>query len=531
MKTKSLLLASAALALGLAINPVFAERILRMDEAPIGEIDPAKGTDFADTVLAINLYDTLVYPKQGGAGVQPHLATEWEIDGNKYTFKLRKDVKFNSGNPLNANDVVFSYNRMMAIGKGNSGLFAGVVESVEAPDDYTVRFTLTKPFAPFLATLVRLPVVDTATVSANFKDGEHGEFGDYGSEWLSQNSAGSGAYVAKTHDPQTETLLVYEPDYFLKPVENYPESVRYRYGLDASTVRALIARGEHDISSQWLPPEVFKALADEGVVKLVTEAGLTGEYFKLNTRRAPLDDVHCRRALAYAFDYNTLQQLVRINEETTQGRPMKSALPVGLVGFEAGMEDFAQNMERAKEELAQCKYKPADHELDIAWIAETPAREKGALMMQAIYSQLGFKASITRTPWGLITEQVTDPATAPHIIEIAVSALSPDTDSLLFNMYHSSMPHTWMSSSYFANEELDKLLESGRTETDPAKRQDIYSKANALLANEVPDIYAYELLGAFAVRNGVVFNNLEDPARTYPISGYNALFKDISINE
>lgn len=525
MHTHKLLLSSVAIMVGLAASTATAERILRIDEAPIGEIDPAKGTDYADTVLAINLYDTLVYPMQGGAGVQPHLASDWEIDGTSYTFTLREDVTFNSGNPLTANDVVYSYERLMAIGQGNSGLFAGVVDSVTALDDYTVVFTLTERFAPFLASLVRLPIVDQAVVSANAVDG------DYGSIWLSQNSAGSGAYVAESHDPQTETVLVFEPDYFLETAENYPERVRYRYGLDASTVRALMARGEHDISSQWLPPEVFGALAAEGSVTLVSEAGLTGEYFKLNTQRAPLDDVHCRRALAFAFDYNTLQQLVRINEDATQGRPMKGALPVGLVGYEDGMGDFAQDMERAQAELELCQYDPSEYELDIAWIAETPAREKGALMMQAIYSQLGFQASITRTPWGLITEQVTDPATAPHVIEIAVSALSPDTDSLLFNMYHSSMPHTWMSASYFENAELDELLEKGRIETDPAMRQDIYAQANALLADQVPDIYAYELLGTFAVRNGVVFNNLEDPALTYPISGFNALFKDVSIND
>jgi peptide/nickel transport system substrate-binding protein len=524
-----MLSAATILAAGLSAAPALAERILRVDEAPIGEIDPAKGTDYADTVLAINLYDTLVYPMQGGPGVQPHLATDWTIDGAVYTFNLRNDVTFNSGNPLTAEDVVFSYVRMMALGQGNAGLFEGRVQSVEAVDDHTVRFTLTEPFAPFLATLVRLPVVDKQVVMANIGEGEFGEFGDYASEWMSQNSAGSGPYIVETHDPQTETVMVYEPNYFLAPVENYPERVRFRYGLDASTVRALMARGEHDISSQWLPPEVFAALAEEGVANLVTEAGLTGEYFKLNTRRPPLDDVHCRRALAYAFDYNTLQQLVRINEETTQGRPMSSALPQGLVGWDAALPNFEQDMARAQEELAQCAYAPGDHPIEIAWIAETPARERGALMMQALYSQLGFDVSITRTPWALVTEQVTNPDTAPHIIEIAVAALSPDTDSLLFNMYHSSMPNTWMSASYMQNADLDALLEQGRTETDPAKRQEIYAKANEILRDQVPDIYGYELLGAFAVRDGVSFHNLEDPGRTYPVAGFNLRFADVSV--
>lgn len=517
-----LLLATALTSILLAAPVTAQERILRADEAPVGELDPAKGTDYADTILAINLYDTLVYPAQGAAGVQPHLASDWVIDGKTYTFTLRDDVTFNSGNPVTAADVVYSYERLMGMAQGNSSLFEGVVDTVEAADDKTVVFTLTEPFAPFLASLVRLAIVDSETVKSHATDG------DWASEWMSQNSAGSGAYVMVSHDPQTETVLAYEPEYFLEPVENYPERVRYRYGLDASTVRALMSRGEHDITSQWLPPEVFAALAKEGAT-LVTEAGLTGEYFKLNTQRPPLDDVHCRRALAYAFDYATLLQLVQINADTTQGRAMNGALPEGLVGYDAADPDFAQNLELAKSELDQCAYDVKDYPLDVAWIAETPARERGALMMQALYSQLGFDVEITRTPWALVTEQVTDPTTAPHVIEIAISAASPDTDSLLWNMYHSSVPHTWMSSSYFDNADLDALLEQGRVETDPAARQAIYSEANALLADQVPDIFAYELLGAFAVREGVTFHNLADPARTYPVSGFNMRFMDVSV--
>ena len=520
--TKTALFGTSMLALSLAAAPVSAERILRADEVAVGEIDPAKGTDYADTVLAINLYDTLVYPKQGGSGVQPHLATKWSIDGATYTFTLRDDVTFNSGNPLTAADVAYSFERMMAMGQGNSSLFADVVDSVEATADHTVVFTLAEPFAPFLATLVRMPVVDMATVKENEVDG------DWASTWMSQNSAGSGPYEITSHDPQTETVLSYDADYFMDPVEGHPETVRFRYGLEPATVRALMSRGEHDVSSQWLPPEVYAGLAEDGAT-LVTEAGLTGEYFKLNTQRAPLDDVHCRRALAYAFDYATMGKLTQINADTATGKPMSGAIPQGLTGYDASLPVFAQDMALAQKELEKCAYDPADHPLDVAFIAETPARERGALMMQAIYGALGFKVEITRTPWALLTEQVTAPPTAPHVVEIAISAASPDTDSLLYTMYHSSQAPTWISSSYYNNPELDELLDQGRVETDANARQDLYAKANEILAQEVPDIFAYELLSPFAVRDGVTYHNLADPERTYPVSGFNMRFADISV--
>jgi peptide/nickel transport system substrate-binding protein len=223
------------------------------------------------------------------------------------------------------------------------------------------------------------------------------------------------------------------PDYFLGFVENAPDRVRYRYGLEAPTVRALVARGEHDITDLWLPPEVIRALAGEKSNQLYLEGGATGEYIKLNTARAPLDDVHCRLALTYAFDYANTHNILKINEQFTQGIPMKGPLPSGIMGYDDSLPDLQQDMAKAKEELAKCKYNPKTSPLDIVWIAEVPARERIALLMQASFSQLGFPVKVIKTPWTLVSEQVTKPDTAPHAVEIAVSASTPDPDSLLFN--------------------------------------------------------------------------------------------------
>ena len=98
-------------------------------------------------------------------------------------------------------------------------------------------------------------------------------------------------------------------------------------------------------------------------------------------------------------------------------------------------------------------------------------------------------------------------------------------------MYHGSQPSTWISASHYKNADLDALLDAGRVETDPDARQDLYAQANALLAADVPSIYAYELLSPFAVRDGVTYHNLADPTRTYPVSGFNMRFADISVPE
>lgn len=92
---------AATLAASTALASVsFAETVLRLDEVAVGELDPAKASDYADSILMFNVYDTLVLPNQGGPGHSGHLAESWTVEGSTYTFKLRDGVTFQSGNPL-----------------------------------------------------------------------------------------------------------------------------------------------------------------------------------------------------------------------------------------------------------------------------------------------------------------------------------------------------------------------------------------------------------------------------------------------
>ena len=185
---KSLILAAALTAATALTSPAFAQTVLRVDEVAVGELDPAKASDYADSILMFNVYDTLVLPRQGGPGYDPHLAGSWEADGANYTFTLRDDVTFQSGNPLRAADVVYSLERMQEIGQGLSHLFTGV--TAEAVDEHTVRFTLDEPYAPFVASLVRLPIVDQVLVAENATEDD-----PWAEGYLSGNAAGSGAYT------------------------------------------------------------------------------------------------------------------------------------------------------------------------------------------------------------------------------------------------------------------------------------------------------------------------------------------------
>jgi peptide/nickel transport system substrate-binding protein len=528
MRAKIIAAAAAALLLGATCVPALlttqarAETVLRHDESAPGELDPAKGADYAGSVLAFNIYDTLVLPKQGAPGAEPHLAESWTVDGPAYTFKLRSDVKFQSGNPLTAEDVVFSLDRMKALKQGLSFLF-DKVKSVEALDPHTVKFTLSEAYAPFLPSLYRLPILDKKLVMANLGPGD-GEMKDWGQAYLSAHGAGTGAYKVVSHNPQQETVLAKNPDYFLGLSPKAPDIVHQRYGLEAATVRTLMAQGQHDLSSQWLPPEVLKALAGQGLA-LVTEDAGSGFYIKMNTTKKPLDDVNCRLALAKAFDYDAGLKMVAVTAKVAQGKASHGAIPAGLLGYDPAAPAQKRDLAAAKDYLAKCKYKPSDFTLELSWVGEVPLEERFALLMQANFSQIGIKSEIKKIPWALFSQQVTKPENTPNISQVFVATVTGDPDTLLWGMYHSSAAGTWQSPEYLKDAKVDALLEKGRTASSDAERAAAYKELNQRLLDLAPDIFALDQTAVFAETKRVSAPALSDPTKAFGLSGMNFAFR------
>lgn len=524
MKLLNTALVASLLAATSLIAPANAGGVLRLDEVAVGELDPGKASDFADSILMFNVYDTLVLPVQGGPGHAPHLAKSWSNDGNSFTFKLRGDVKFQSGNSLTSDDVVYSVERMKALGAGLSYLF-GVVESVEAVDGSTVRFNLSSPYSPFVASLVRLPIVDKMHVEANAASDD-----EWGEAFLSGNGAGTGAYTVKSHNPQAETVMEKNADYFLDIAGEAPDTVHLRYGLEAATVRTLIATDEHDISSQWLPPEVIAALAKNGA-QLLTESGTGAFYFKMNTTKAPLDDVNCRLALSTAFDYSTAIKMIAITDDISAGSPSTGAIPKGMFGANDASMVQMQDMAKAKEYLDACKYDAADMDIEVSWIAEVPLEERFALLMQSNFTDLGIKSHIKKLPWALFAEQVSKPENTPHISQLFVNAVTGDPDTLLYGMYHSSSPGTWQSPEYLNDAMVDKYLEEGRSAASEAERQAAYTMLNKRLMEIAPTIYGFDRQSVYAASTRVSAPALSDPAHAFGLDGMGFSFRLMEVTE
>ncbi len=509
-----------------------AETVLRLDEVAVGELDPMKARDVADSILMYNIYDTLVFPALDGSGeIKPFLAEKIDIDGTTYTITLRDGVKFHSGNLLTADDVVFSLNRMIALKDGFSYLFGGWVESATVKDKRTAVIKLKSPYAAFYSALTRLSIVDMKTVMANKEPGPFGEFGDYGQKYLNTNAAGSGAYQVVSHDPQNLTVMRKFPGYFLGHGAKSPDLVRQRYALKDQTLLTLLSRGEHDIANQWVGPEIKREFVKLPGVTLLAEPGIAQYFIKLNTKKAPLDDVHCRKALSYALDFAAIHGQARIAPGVEGAKPAKGPLLETMIGFDPAMPDFARDLNKAKAELALCKHKPGDHEIEITWIAEVAVEERFALLMQQNWAELGFKSKVVRVPWVLFTQRVAKSETTPHVGQIFYNARTPDPDAYLYTLYHSSQHGQYNAMEQLADAEVDRLLDLGRVTTDLAKRKEIYTQLVRRIVDLRPSIYGYQVLNLYAKRDMVSIPTLEKPGLNTGLMGGNILFRVMEMKQ
>ncbi len=504
------------------------QRVLRVSFAWPTFIDPALGSDYASSTALANLYDTLVFPNTEG-GVDPWLAESWAAsdDGLTWTFKLKQGIKFHDGSEVQASDVVYSMKRFLTIGEGFAYLFVDIVEDVSAPDDDTVQFKLKQPSGLFLPSLIRLYVLNEDLVRANTKaTGPYGEEGDYGQEYLLTNDAGSGAYKIVEFPLEQYVLMEKFADWWGEFVENAPDQFRMIGTTEAATIRTLMSNRELEISDQWQTIEAAQALDKIEGVDVAAFSNLTAFYFMLNTTLPPLDDLHCRRAVSYAFDYDTAVSL-----EWPGTTPMVGPVPQALGGHNPDVTVYTRDLDKAREELGQCQYADTidQYPIEFVWISEVPDEEKFALLFQANMAEIGIPVEIVSTPWLSVVENTSKQETSPHLVSIYVTADLPEAGPMLKQRYHSSSAATWSQNEWLLDEELDAAIDDALTTIDPAERFEKYQVIQAQLADLAPSIFVYDQVEKHAYQTYVDWPTAR--GEIIPAQGYNIFAARIGINK
>ncbi len=473
--------AVAALSFGaLAASAVTAETVVTMNTVQIfGTIDPAKISDYTDYMAAVNLYDSLV-TVDGGGNLIPQLAESWVVsaDAKEVVFTLRADATFSDGTPVEASDVVYSFERLLRINQGPANLFAGVVEpgSVVAVDAQTVKFTLSKTFAPFMATVPALMIVNAEVVEANVGT-------DDGQTYLADAVAGSGAYLLDSWDRGSQMTIKRNPDYYGGFNDSPIDEVRWIITNDEATVKALAASGELTMTSQFQSPETYAALVDMGRFRLESQPTTTAFYLKLNTQVAPTDDIHIRRAIALATDYATIREVI------FPGAEMTTPLPSAFAEFHASdVPAPVYDLAAAQAEVDQSGYAGAPIPITLGYVAGATFEEEISLLMQANLEQLGFVITQQPDAWNRITEIAAAPDTSPAVNQIFFGPTYPSPDSMFFTQYHSAAAGTWASMEWLQDPAVDAMIDAARATGDVSEQAVIYKDLQRYLVEQMVSV-------------------------------------------
>lgn len=315
-------------------------------------LDPATMYAWTGILIVHNLYQTLVqYEGTDLSVIKPGLAEKWDIkdagDHWEVTFNLRSGAKFASGNGITADDVVYSFQRVIALKQGPSYLFASNIgltkDSFKAVDPQTVVITLPKTASPqvFLSILTFTvgSIVDSKEVRA------HEANGDMGNGWLLDHSAGSGPYTVDHWTKEVEVLLKTNPNY--GATQPAVANVLVRHVLESTNQQFGLERGDIDIARN-LSPDQIAALKGKPGVTTTTGDSMLLVYIGMNQSVAALADKNVREALRTAIDYDGLvNDLLKGNAKKVQ-----TLVPQGLMGYNPDAP-FQADPQKAKSLLQQ----------------------------------------------------------------------------------------------------------------------------------------------------------------------------------
>lgn len=515
---------SASFVLGApgVVNALERNEMMTWAETTPSTLDPHQVRGQSDTYGKLNLYDALYHYVGNPPELAPQIATGHTVSdgGLKWEFTLRQGVKFHDGSELTADDVVYSFRRLLAVKKAPSAAFRPILkpDNVTAVGKYKVRFVLDKAYAPFLAAIPLAGIVNPRVVEPHAKNG------DWGAAWLATHDAGSGPYIA-----DSSTFVSYQkgrfdwfPDYFMGWPDRPIKRVNLRSVKEQSTLVLALIKGEVDATDTRISADGIERLKKEKGVRVVRDQSMRLFQITMNTKRPPFDNLHFRKALSYAFNYDGFIQGLRKGLVVRN----KGPLPNNLWGYPKDLEGYTFDLEKAKAELAMAMKEGADigRKLTIYAIGNTRDSVLTAQLFQSDLRKIGVTLEIKNALFPNLASMARRNETTPDMWTHWVSTYFVDPENWIGQMYDSQFHGTWKASAWYSNPAVDKMLRRARTTLHRPKRAEIYRNAVKAVVADAPAIWIY---------NSVEYRGLRDRVKGYTFSpvGGGAEFRNMSLSK
>lgn len=451
----------------------------------IVSLDPAFAYDFTTNQVVDQMTEGLLkFDAQGH--VQPNLAESVENpDPTTYIYHLRKDVKFWDGNPMTADDVVYSMQRVMDPKTASYvGWMYGNVDKVVKVDDYTVKVTLKQPdaFWQYVPATTAGHVVEKKWMESHPKAGKPEE-----------GIMGTGPFMYVSWTPGQEIVLKKNPNYWDKSAGGpYLDKLVYHVIPDGTTIVAGLKTGEIDFAIDAVPSDQLALVQKMDNVALKMITGDQVNYVAFNNSREPFTDPKIRQALNYLIDRKAIVDKFAHGASDPAG-PTLVTPGLWTLGDRSKWEeaykalpDYSYNPEKAKELLKQSS-RPNGFSFKLL-VDPDPVRTGAAVQLQAEAEKIGIHIQIEKVTWQQLATQLLGKKDYDAAMDIWGSDF-PDPAGNLFPTFLSTNTGDGGSNQVlYKNPKVDELLHQQNGLTDPEQRAEILRQVQSIIAEDVPMI-------------------------------------------
>jgi peptide/nickel transport system substrate-binding protein len=502
---------AAGLALALALGVSHAETpkdtlVIASQIDDVVSMDPAEGWENSSAEVLGSTYERLMsYDFTDVSKIYGNVAENWALsaNGRTLTFKIKQGQQFASGNPITADDVVFSFQRVVVLDKppafilGQFGLtkdnVAGMIKKIS---DYEFSLTTDQAYAPSfvlycLATASVASIVDKKVVL------EHEVNGDLGYGWLKTHSAGSGRFVLR--DWRANDIIILDRNDAYSGEKAPLAHIIYRHIPEASTQRVTLTTGDIDVARN-LGSDEIEALQKAGTVDVISQTKPGLYYLGLNQADPNLSKPEVREALRYLVDYDAIADTILNHKVVVH----QNFVPAGILG---AIEDRPYKLDVAKAKDLLKKAGLADGFSVTMDVRNDPERMSAAQQIQQAFRDAGIKLEILaeddkqlgtryrarkhQIVWAEWGSDYPD----PHSNTFGFAANPDNSDKSKFRTL------AWRNS--WADPEFTAATEAAWIERDSTKRAKMYADLQRQVLASGPYVIMFQKIEVAAVRKNV----------------------------
>src|SRR5712664_355308 len=480
-------------------------------------MDPQTVQNNESGFVMSTIFDSLVNYRPGSSEVGPGLAESWTVspDGKVFTFKLRHGVKFHDGTPMDARTVAEDLDRAInpnnpcfvptrkGVDTYDEFTFGSVKDNSVAKmtvlDDFTLRFTLPDPSAPFLSSLAMIwqgIMSPAATKQYNCDAGQH--------------PVGTGPFKFVEAVRNDHITVEANPNYWGGRPK--VDRIIFRIVPESATRMLMLERNDAQILAD-VPPSDYARVQNNKALQLYKQAGLTILGVAMSNDLGPFKDRRVRQAMNYAVDKDAINQGLYAG-----ATPASQGMPPVLWGYNKSVAPYPYDVAKAKALLAEAGY-PNGFSTDMMVYANPRGYNPigGAKLGEAVQSYLtkvGVNVKITQYEWGAYLARFRRQPWEGFAIA-GWSGDNGDPDNFLGDLFEWDIANgraRTNNTSRHHSPAFDRLIRDARRTTDQTKRAALYEQANKLLHDDAAWVFmnhTNQVRAARANVKGFVLNPLQ----------------------